>query len=66
MTSSRTASWIFLFETCSACCVDTTTVSMRTGLPSSYWTVTWLLPSGRSQSSDLRRTSASRRVSAWA
>ena len=31
-----------------ACWVDSTTVSTRTGLPSSpYSTVTWLLPSGR-------------------
>jgi len=29
--------------------VETTTASIRVGLPSSYWTVTWLLLSGRSQ-----------------
>ena len=33
-----------------SCCVETTTVSMRTGLSPSYSMVTWLLLSGRSQS----------------
>jgi hypothetical protein len=33
-----------------ACCVETTTVLMRTGLAVSYSMVTWLLASGRSQS----------------
>ena len=32
MTSSRMAAWSLLFETSSACCVETTTVSMRAGL----------------------------------
>ena len=31
----------------SACWVDSTTVSRRTGVVPSYWTVTWVLPSGR-------------------
>ena len=30
-----------------ACCVETTTVSTRTGLSPSYSIVTWVLPSGR-------------------
>ncbi len=29
------------------CCVEMTTVSTDTGLPSTYRTLTWLLPSGR-------------------
>ena len=29
------------------CCVETTTVSTARGLPSTYFTVTWDLPSGR-------------------
>ena len=47
-----------------ACWVETTTVSTRTGRSfSSYSTVTWLLPSGRSQESwPLRRHSESLRV----
>ena len=32
----------------SSVCVEITTASIRTGLPSSYSTVTWLLLSGRS------------------
>ena len=31
-----------------ACCVEMTTLVMRTGLSFSYWTETWLLASGRS------------------
>ena len=43
------------------CCVETTTVSIRTGLSPSYSTVTWLLLSGRSQStSPFWRASVSR------
>ncbi len=49
MTSSIIASWIFLLEISSACWVETTTVSIRTGRPFRYSIVTWLLPSGRSQ-----------------
>ena len=51
-----------------SCWVETTTVSMRSTRPcSSYWTETWLLPSGRSQGRrpDLRRP-ASSRASLWA
>ena len=45
-------------EILSSCCVETTTASMRLGLPSTYSTLTWLLPSGRRKSSRLaRRTS---------
>ena len=44
-----------------ACCVETTTVSIRTGVSPSYSTVTWLLLSGRSQStSPFWRASVSR------
>jgi len=47
-----------------SCCVDTTTVSMRTGRPSWYSTVTWVLPSGRKYGRlPDRRTSESRRTS---
>ena len=31
-----------------ACCVESTTVSISAGLPSTYLKVTWLLASGRS------------------
>ena len=40
-----------------ACCVDTTTVSSRTGVIPEYSTVTWVLPSGRRYGTvPLRRT----------
>ena len=45
MTNLRISS----FVTSGACCVETTTVSIRTGVAPSYSTVTWLLLSGRSQ-----------------
>ena len=50
------------------CWVETTMAGQRRMLPSSlYSTVTWLLPSGRSQlSSPLLRTAASRRQRSWA
>ena len=47
MTSSRTPSEISFWVALAAWCVDTTIASMRFGLPSSYSTVTWVLPSGR-------------------
>ncbi len=47
MTCSITSARIFFWLTESACCVLSTTVSMRTGFPPSYSTVTWVLPSGR-------------------
>ncbi len=51
----------------SACCDETTTASMRLGVVPSYSTVTWLLPSGRSQSSSpVRRAMLSAWVSRWA
>ena len=34
-------------STSSSCCAEMTTVCTRTGRPSSYSIVTWLLPSGR-------------------
>ena len=39
--------------TSGVCCVETTTVSIRTGRWPSYSTVTWLLLSGRSQATSL-------------
>ena len=62
-TSARRSS----VETSSSCWVETTTASMRVGLPSTYSTLTWLLPSGRRNSSvPARRTSLSWRTSLWA
>ena len=58
ITVSRISSW----ETSGECCVETTTVWTRSGCMPSYSTVTWLLPSGRSQSTPSRRTAASRLV----
>jgi hypothetical protein len=59
MTSSRIASSIVLCFTLGECWVDRTTASMR-GAVVSYSTVTWVLPSGRSQSTFFfLRTSAS-------
>ena len=51
-----------------SCWVDTTMAGQERTWPSSpYSTVTWLLPSGRSQvSSPALRTSASLRESLWA
>ena len=66
ITCSRIASWSFLFETSSECWVETTTVSMRTGLPPRYSTDTWLLPSGRRKARPARRAFASWRVTACA
>ena len=66
MTSSITASASFFEETASECWVETTTVSIRTGLRSRYSTVTCDLPSGRRKSSPSRRALASWRVTAWA
>ena len=50
------------------CWVETTTAGIRSTAPfSPYWTVTWLLPSGRSQSTrPSLRTWARRRESLWA
>ncbi len=52
-TGSMTCSLIVLTisacETFGSCCVETTTVSTRTGVKPSYSMVTWLLASGRSQ-----------------
>ncbi len=69
--SAGSTAWITCFRmsarssslpTVSACCVEMTTASMRTGLPfASYSTVTWLLPSGRRYGSlPFLRTSVSR------
>ncbi len=63
ITCSMTSRSIFLLVTSGLCWVDTTIVSTRTGLPSRYSTVTWDLPSGRTQGRRLFfRTSARRRV----
>ncbi len=65
-TRSATAWWMSLLDTSSSCWVLTTTVWIRTGRPSSYSTVTWAFPSGRSQGiSPLLRLSARRRVRRW-
>ena len=50
-----------------ACWVEMSTVTSRTGRPSSYSKVTWVLPSGRryGRAPDLR-TSARRSASRWA
>lgn len=64
ITSAMIASRICALVTLSACCVETTTVSTRTGRPPSYAMVTCALPSGRSHGSEpLFRHSARRRVS---
>ena len=49
ITYLRISCWL----TAGLCCVETTTVSIRTGLWPSYSTVTWLLLSGRSQATSL-------------
>jgi len=50
-----------------SCCVESTTVSMRTGLRPSYSTVTWLFASGRRPLIRFfSRTSACRLTSWWA
>ena len=49
MTCSRIVLTISACETLGACWVETTTVSIRTGVKPSYSMVTWLLASGRSQ-----------------
>ncbi len=64
MTFSITVSQISSWLTSGACWVEMTTVCTRTGFCPSYSTVTWLLPSGRSQGiSPDRRAAASRCVS---
>ena len=63
MTASRSVFWL----TSGACCVESTTASIATGLPSSYSTVTWLLASGRSHFSlPFLRSSACFFTSRWA
>ncbi len=63
----RTASTICFCFTSGPCCVETTMADARTGTSSSYSMVTWVLPSGRSQSTFLLlRTSASFFASLWA
>ena len=47
MTFSMISLSICLLVTSGLCCVETTIVSTRTGLPFRYSTVTWDLPSGR-------------------
>ena len=49
MISLMMKSLISLCFTSAACWVEMTTLVMRTGLPFSYWTETWVLASGRSQ-----------------
>ena len=67
-TVSTMASRRSSMEISGLCWVETTMAGQRRTLPSpSYSTVTWLLPSGRSQgSSPLLRTAARRRQSPWA
>ena len=50
MTVRFTASMISAWEADAACCVDTTTLLMRIGLPSTYSKETCVLPSGRKKS----------------
>ena len=68
MISSTTASRSSFRAMSGSCWVDTTMAGQESTLPSSpYSTVTWLLPSGRSQESfPLLRTSVSWRASLWA
>ena len=42
-----TSAVIVVSGTVGSCCAESSTLSMRTGWPSRYSTVTWLLPSGR-------------------
>src|SRR5271169_2653687 len=54
----RPGVYFLLLRLFSLCCVETTTLVQPTGLPSTYFTVTWLLASGcRSASWPLRRCS---------
>src|SRR6478752_348769 len=54
-------------STSSRCCAEISTVSTRTGLPSTYSTDTWLLPSGRRYgTTPALRTSESRFDKRWA
>src|ERR1700744_2016793 len=48
--------YFLALRVCALCCVDTTTLVQPTGLPSTYFTVTWLLASGcRSNNEPERR-----------
>ncbi len=47
MMSRSTSALIWDWVTSARCCVDTTTVSIATGVSPSYSMVTWVLPSGR-------------------
>ena len=63
ITYSRICSWV----TSGLCCVETTTVSTRTGLAPQNSMVTWLLLSGRSQGTSLaKRAAVSRARMRWA
>ena len=54
-------------RTSGSCWAETTTVRTRIGIPRSYSTVTWVLPSGRRYGNwPVLRTSASRRAMRWA
>src|SRR5882724_4247347 len=56
----RPGEYFLLLRLFSLCCVETTTLVQPTALPSTYFTVTWLLASGcRSNSWPLRRFSDS-------
>ncbi len=60
MTFSITVRQISSWVISGACWVEMTTVCTRTGLCPSYSTVTWLLPSGRSQGISPDRRAAAR------
>src|SRR5580698_6381425 len=58
MSLIRPGEYFLLLRLFSLCWVETTTLVQPTGLPSTYFTVTWLLESGcRSNSWPLRRFS---------
>src|SRR6202163_2933795 len=63
----RPGEYFLLLRLFSLCCVETTTLVQPTALPSTYFTVTWLLASGcRSNNWPLRRFSDSTFRILWA
>ena len=66
-TSSRIPSVSSFLLTSGPCWAEQTTAVISRGAPSTYRTVTWLLPSGRSQGSTFfSRASVSRPQIRWA
>src|ERR1700721_972440 len=55
MSLIRPGEYFLLFRLFSLCWVETTTLVQPTGLPSTYFTVTWLLASGCKSASEASR-----------